>query len=85
MTVDDGYITMSGTQKKVEEDVTVPVNEDYLFDVHIRKRELASAYWEGPVYSVLRGTWFKDGELYHDILRDSVNNELIMAGKRVAV
>ncbi|KAF3907469.1 hypothetical protein AA313_de0200012 [Arthrobotrys entomopaga] len=44
-----------------EGEVTVPVNEDYLFDVHIRKRELTSAYWEGPVYSVLRGTWFRDG------------------------
>ncbi|KAK6361398.1 hypothetical protein TWF730_005130 [Orbilia blumenaviensis] len=43
-----------------EEEVTVMVNEDYLFDVHIRARELASAYWEGPVYSVLRGTWFRD-------------------------
>ncbi|EPS44268.1 hypothetical protein H072_1768 [Dactylellina haptotyla CBS 200.50] len=43
-----------------EEDVTVQVNEDYLFDVHVRKRELMPAYWEGPVYSVLRGTWFRD-------------------------
>ncbi|KAK6520910.1 hypothetical protein TWF506_001151 [Arthrobotrys conoides] len=50
------------TSAKVAEDeeVTVMVNEDYLFDVHIRARELASAYWEGPVYSVLRGTWFRD-------------------------
>ncbi|KAF3937015.1 hypothetical protein ABW19_dt0209730 [Dactylella cylindrospora] len=46
--------------KPEEDDMTVPVNEDYLFDVHIRKRELTSAYWEGPVYSVLRGTWFRD-------------------------
>lgn len=44
------------------DDIAVPVNEDYLFDVHVKKRELVSAYWEGPVYSVLRGTWFKDGE-----------------------
>ncbi|KAF3163070.1 hypothetical protein TWF788_001675 [Orbilia oligospora] len=43
-----------------DEEVTVMVNEDYLFDVHIKARELASAYWEGPVYSVLRGTWFRD-------------------------
>ncbi|KAK6355083.1 hypothetical protein TWF696_004207 [Orbilia brochopaga] len=50
----------STADRKEEEDVTVPVNEDYLFDVHIRKRELATAYWEGPVYSVLRGTWFRD-------------------------
>lgn len=38
--------------------VKVPVNEDYLFDVNIEERELAPAYWEGPVYEVRRGTWF---------------------------
>ena len=36
----------------------VPVNEDYLFDVHIEKRELEPAYWLGPVYEVRRGSWF---------------------------
>lgn len=36
----------------------VPVNEDYLFDVDVEKRELGPAYWEGPVYEVRRGTWF---------------------------
>lgn len=36
----------------------VPVNEDYLFDVDIRQRELGPAYWLGPVYSVRRATWF---------------------------
>lgn len=36
----------------------VPVNEDYLFDVEIETRELAPAYWLGPVYDVKRGTWF---------------------------
>ena len=41
----------------------VPVNEDYLFDVEIETRELAPAYWLGPVYDVKRGTWFgPDGE-----------------------
>ena len=40
----------------------VPVNEDYLFDVHIEKRELEPAYWLGPVYEVRRGSWFfQDG------------------------
>lgn len=38
--------------------VKVPVNEDYLFDVDVEKRELAPAYWLGPVYDVRRGTWF---------------------------
>lgn len=38
--------------------VRVPVNEDYLFDVDVEKRELAPAYWLGPVYNVRRGSWF---------------------------
>ncbi|ROV96771.1 hypothetical protein VMCG_07887 [Cytospora schulzeri] len=36
----------------------VPVNEDFLFDVDIEKRELAPIYWLGPVYDVRRGSWF---------------------------
>ena len=59
---DDEDSTETGAGVTEDEGVTVMVNEDYLFDVHIRARELASAYWEGPVYSVLRGTWFRDGE-----------------------
>lgn len=38
--------------------VKVPVNEDFLFDVDVEQRELAPAYWLGPVYDVRRGTWF---------------------------
>ncbi|KAJ4302539.1 hypothetical protein N0V88_002689 [Collariella sp. IMI 366227] len=37
---------------------TVPVNEDFLFDVNIEDRELAPIYWEGPIYEVRRGSWF---------------------------
>lgn len=36
----------------------IPVNEDYLYDVHIEKRELEPAYWIGPVFDVRRGSWF---------------------------
>lgn len=43
--------------------VKVPVNEDYLFDVDIKERELAPAYWLGPVYDTRRGTWFHQGSL----------------------
>ncbi|PLB47011.1 phosphatidic acid-preferring phospholipase A1 [Aspergillus steynii IBT 23096] len=40
----------------------VAVNEDYLFDVDVERRELCPAYWVGPVYEVRRGTWFfQDG------------------------
>jgi len=38
--------------------VKVPVNEDYLFDVDVERRELGPAYWLGPIYTVRRGTWF---------------------------
>ncbi len=37
---------------------TVPVNEDFLFDVTIENRELAPVYWDGAVYEVRRGSWF---------------------------
>lgn len=36
----------------------VPVNEDYLFQVDIYKREISPVYWEGPVFEVRRATWF---------------------------
>ncbi|KAI9699586.1 MAG: hypothetical protein M1820_007085 [Bogoriella megaspora] len=43
-------------------EIKVPVNEDFLFDVDVERRELAPAYWLGPVYDVRRGTWFyQDG------------------------
>lgn len=53
----------SGNNK--DESVRVPVNEDYLFDVDIDRRELGPAYWVGPVYEVRRGTWFfQDGSTF---------------------
>lgn len=44
--------------RKKSKSVRVPVNEDFLFDVDIEERELAPAYWLGPVYDVRRGSWF---------------------------
>ncbi|THX76363.1 hypothetical protein D6D04_06833, partial [Aureobasidium pullulans] len=44
--------------KSHHDSAKVPVNEDYLFDVDVEERELAPAYWLGPVYGVRRGTWF---------------------------
>ncbi|KAG2231733.1 hypothetical protein INT48_003588, partial [Thamnidium elegans] len=41
---------------------TVPVNEDYLFEVNITKREISPVYWEGPIYEVRRATWFMQGD-----------------------
>ena len=38
--------------------IKVPVNEDFLFDVDVEKRELAPTYWLGPIYNVRRGSWF---------------------------
>ena len=46
-----------------ESPVKVPVNEDYLFDVDVRERELGPAYWLGPIYDVRRGTWFDGSTL----------------------
>ncbi len=46
------------TNAPVEGSVKVPVNEDFLFDVDVEKRELAPAYWLGPIYDVRRGSWF---------------------------
>lgn len=44
--------------------VKVPVNEDFLFDVDVERRELAPAYWLGPIYDVRRGIWFyQEGSL----------------------
>ncbi|KAF2199502.1 DDHD-domain-containing protein [Delitschia confertaspora ATCC 74209] len=55
--VNDADQPLSGPTAKV------PVNEDFLFDVDVEKRELAPAYWLGPVYDVKRGTWFtQDGD-----------------------
>jgi hypothetical protein len=36
----------------------VPVNEDYLFEVDISKREIRPVYWEGPIFEVRRAIWF---------------------------
>ncbi|KAE8144944.1 DDHD domain-containing protein [Aspergillus avenaceus] len=48
--------------KEAFQPMKVPVNEDYLFDVDVERRELSPAYWIGPVYEVRRGTWFvQDG------------------------
>ena len=48
-----------GLGKPNESDsIRVPVNEDFLFDVDVERRELGPAYWLGPVYDVRRGSWF---------------------------
>lgn len=38
--------------------VKVPVQEDFLFDVDVEKREIAPVYWLGAIYEVCRGSWF---------------------------
>lgn len=65
--VGSGDVGATGTgsgKVGVEESIKVPVNEDYLFDVDIKKRELAPVYWLGPAYDIRRGTWFFQGT-YH--------------------
>lgn len=58
----DGSIEDDKDVNDDDEKCKVPVNEDFLFDVDIPKRELAPAYWMGPTYDVRRGSWFfQDG------------------------
>lgn len=61
--IEKAYQSLDGGDKSQSEisdptSTRVPVNEDFLFDVHIEKRELEPAYWLGPVYEVRRGSWF---------------------------
>ncbi|PNS16105.1 hypothetical protein CAC42_4506 [Sphaceloma murrayae] len=60
---DGGDIGSQKLQQSVDDSegsatTKVPVNEDFLFDVDIERRELEPAYWLGPVYEVRRGSWF---------------------------
>ncbi|KAL9108558.1 MAG: hypothetical protein Q9227_006644 [Pyrenula ochraceoflavens] len=63
--IENAFQTLAERQNSSREDtntrddnVKVPVNEDYLYDVSVTKRELEPAYWLGPVYEVRRGSWF---------------------------
>lgn len=49
------------TSASEDDKYKIPVNEDYLFDVDLKKRELAPVYWRGPSYDIRRGTWFFQG------------------------
>lgn len=51
-------VTSPTVQKQENSGTCIPVNEDYLFEVNIEKRELNPIYWLGPTYDVRRGTWF---------------------------
>lgn len=56
---DSGDLSQKDGEKGADHNsVKVPVNEDYLYDVDVKRRELAPAYWLGPIYEVRRGTWF---------------------------
>jgi hypothetical protein len=54
----DNLIPSTDNELDSSKSTKVPVNEDYLFNVNIEERELAPAYWIGPVYEVRRGSWF---------------------------
>lgn len=41
-------------------DPCVDVLEDRLFTVDLDKLQLSPVYWEGPIFEVRRGLWFKD-------------------------
>jgi len=50
--------SIGAANKDDQASTRVPVNEDYLFDVDVERRELGPAYWLGPIYECRRGTWF---------------------------
>ncbi|EEB05201.1 phospholipase [Schizosaccharomyces japonicus yFS275] len=65
--VDSDRLEMAYWEAEDESVLTpIQVNEDHLFAVDIAKRELYPIYWDGPVYRVVRGTWFYEtnSELY---------------------
>ncbi|KAH3666424.1 hypothetical protein WICMUC_005692 [Wickerhamomyces mucosus] len=41
-------------------DFKITVNEDYLFEVDLIKRQMSPIYWEGAIYEIRRGIWFND-------------------------
>lgn len=51
-------IEEAGHNENAGGNIRVPVQEDYLFDVDLEKRELCPVYWLGPIYDVRRGSWF---------------------------
>jgi len=55
-----GATSVEAAKKDLGIITKVPVNEDFLFDVDIDRRELGPAYWLGNVYDVRRATWFYD-------------------------
>lgn len=59
----------------------VAVNEDYLFDVDLRKRELGPVYWLGPAYDVRRGTWFYQGKNPPTVSSIGGSKELTVVGR----
>ena len=42
--------SIEAEEDDIQPSTRVPVNEDFLFDVDIENRELAPAYWLGPIY-----------------------------------
>ncbi|APA12376.1 hypothetical protein sscle_09g071460 [Sclerotinia sclerotiorum 1980 UF-70] len=51
-------INEAGNNEEADRGIKVPVQEDFLFDVDIEKRELSPVYWLGAIFDVRRGSWF---------------------------
>lgn len=53
------YLRLKKEQRNEQEGADkVSVNEDFLFEVDLEKRQMAPVYWDGAVYEVRRGIWF---------------------------
>ncbi|SCV03475.1 LAME_0H10726g1_1 [Lachancea meyersii CBS 8951] len=66
-------LASSRSDHEISKFQAVPVNEDYLFEVDLTKREMKPAYWEGPTYQVRRGLWFNSERLP---IREDLASEL---------
>ncbi|KAH3683544.1 hypothetical protein WICPIJ_005490 [Wickerhamomyces pijperi] len=54
----------------------VPVNEDFLFEADLNKRQMAPVYWDGAVYEIRRGIWFTTIENKQVPVAHDLTNEL---------
>ncbi|KAH3662539.1 hypothetical protein OGAPHI_005791 [Ogataea philodendri] len=59
-------------KKQGQEPKPVPVNEDQLFDCDIAKMVMRPVYWDGPVYEIRRGLWYKDNTPLSSAISDQL-------------
>ncbi|CAJ0630896.1 6244_t:CDS:2 [Entrophospora sp. SA101] len=53
---------LEGAYMSGEAGVKIACNEDCLYEVDVDRRELLPIYWIGPIYLVVRATWFYEDD-----------------------